>query len=66
MRLWRTVKLTLKYSLAGLGAWCLVFALAAKWGVWATVWLIAAPLLYGIITALTRSAPPAPSSPPPH
>jgi hypothetical protein len=57
--LWRTVK----WSLAGLGAYLFVGHYVMTWGWATTIWLFVAPFLYAVWRAWPTSAPPSPPSP---
>lgn len=54
-----------KWGLGGMGAYLLVGNYVMKWGWPATIWIVGAPLAYGIWQGIKALPPTPPTSPPP-
>ena len=53
----RAVYFFLKWMLVAFGAWLLIGLYLERWGISATVWLLGAPAVYGLIRGLSRRLP---------
>src|SRR5688572_27592798 len=60
LRVFRWPKLLLKWSLVLLGAWCLLYVYVERFGVYAALWFLLAPVAYGCWSAWPSTRPPSP------